>query len=73
VGKVNELGTLFSTIAGMLNLIAIIDAGFPGRPKKQGKRKVGLEAEHQDAEAALGTPSTVDDPRKGELPPGATP
>ncbi|HYE63577.1 MAG TPA: DUF6677 family protein [Phycisphaerales bacterium] len=37
VGKVNELGTLFSTIAGMLNLIAIIDAGFPGRPRKQRK------------------------------------
>lgn len=35
VGKVNELGTLFATIAGMLNLIAILDAGFPGRPRKQ--------------------------------------
>lgn len=31
LGRVNELGTLFSTIAGMLNLIAIIDAGFPTR------------------------------------------
>jgi hypothetical protein len=39
VGKVNELGTLFATIAGMLNLIAIIDAGFPGRPRKEEKRK----------------------------------
>jgi hypothetical protein len=72
VGKVNELGTLFSTIAGMLNLIALIDAGFPGRPKKQVKRKVGLQTGHADAEAGLGTPTTVDDPHKGGLPGGAT-
>jgi hypothetical protein len=26
LGRVNELGTLFCTIAGMLNLIAVIDA-----------------------------------------------
>lgn len=31
IGKVNELGTLFATIAGMLNLIVILDAGFPSR------------------------------------------
>jgi len=31
IGKMNEIGTLFSTIAGMLNLIAILDAGFPSR------------------------------------------
>lgn len=31
VGKMNEIGTLFSTIAGMLNLIVILDAGFPSR------------------------------------------
>jgi hypothetical protein len=37
VGKVNELGTLFATIAGMLNLIAVIDASFPGRPKREEK------------------------------------
>jgi hypothetical protein len=30
VGKMNEIGTL-STIAGMLNLIVILDAAFPGR------------------------------------------
>jgi hypothetical protein len=29
IGKVNELGTLFATIAGMMNLIVILDAGFP--------------------------------------------
>jgi len=29
ISKVNELGTLFATIAGMLDLIAVIDAGFP--------------------------------------------
>lgn len=28
IGRVNELGTLFATIAGMLNLIVVIDAGF---------------------------------------------
>ena len=31
VGRVNELGTLFCTIAGMLNLICIIDALFRHR------------------------------------------
>ncbi|HYF16183.1 MAG TPA: DUF6677 family protein [Phycisphaerales bacterium] len=34
VGKVNELGTLFTALAGMLNLIAIIDAGFPTRRRE---------------------------------------
>ena len=29
VGKMNELGTLFATVAGMMNLIVIIDAAFP--------------------------------------------
>ncbi|GJQ29369.1 MAG: hypothetical protein HBSAPP03_12530 [Phycisphaerae bacterium] len=29
IGKMNEIGTLFATIAGMMNLIAVIDAGFP--------------------------------------------
>jgi hypothetical protein len=72
VGKVNELGTLCSTIAGMLNLIAIIDAGFPGRPKKQRRRKVGLQTEHGDAEAPLDTLATVQDPHQGGLP-GAKP
>ncbi len=31
LGRVNELGTLFATIAGMLNLICIIDAAFRHR------------------------------------------
>ena len=30
VGRANELGMLFITLAGMLNLIVIVDAGFPG-------------------------------------------
>jgi hypothetical protein len=29
LSKVNELGTLYSTIAGMLNVIAVLDAAFP--------------------------------------------
>ena len=35
LAKMNELGTLFCTIAGMLNLIAILDAAFhaPRRPE----------------------------------------
>lgn len=31
MAKVNELGTLFCTVAGMMNLIVIIDATFPRR------------------------------------------
>ena len=34
IAKVNELGTLFATIAGMLNLIAVIDAAFPTTRKQ---------------------------------------
>lgn len=33
LSKVNELGTLFATIAGMLNVIVIVDAAMPGRRK----------------------------------------
>lgn len=36
VGKMNELGTLFATVAGMLNVIAVIDAGFPVRSRSGG-------------------------------------
>lgn len=38
VGRVNELGTLFAAIAGMLNLICIIDAAFRHnvRPRREG-------------------------------------
>jgi hypothetical protein len=35
LGRMNELGTLFITIAGMLNLIAILDAAF--HPLRQGR------------------------------------
>jgi hypothetical protein len=31
VGKMNEVGTLYATIAGMLNLIVMIDAAMPSR------------------------------------------
>lgn len=31
VAKVNELGTLFCAVAGMLNLVVVFDALFPGR------------------------------------------
>jgi len=41
VGKMNEIGTLFSTIAGMVNLIAIIDAGFPS---SRARRRVASTA-----------------------------
>lgn len=34
LSKVNELGTLFATIAGMLNVIVIVDAALPGRRKE---------------------------------------
>jgi hypothetical protein len=36
VGRPAELGTLFSTIAGMMNLICIIDAGMRRRPAAGG-------------------------------------
>ncbi len=31
LAKMNEIGTLYCTVAGMLNLIVIIDAAFPSR------------------------------------------
>lgn len=31
LNKVNDLGTLYATIAGMLNLVCILDAGWPSR------------------------------------------
>jgi len=36
IAKMNELGTLFATIAGMLNLIAVLDAAFHSRPREGG-------------------------------------
>jgi len=35
LGKMNEIGMLYATIAGMLNLIIIIDAAFPSRPNQR--------------------------------------
>jgi hypothetical protein len=52
LSKVNELGTLFSTIAGMLNLIAVIDAAFPTTRRKQGA----------SASATAAAPSPVSTP-----------
>jgi len=36
IGKINEIGMLACTLAGMLNVIVIIDAGFPTRRKPRG-------------------------------------
>lgn len=36
VTKMNELGTLAATLAGMINVIVIIDAAFPTRRRKAG-------------------------------------
>jgi hypothetical protein len=36
LGRMNELGMLSATIAGMLNFIIILDALFPGRPRSGG-------------------------------------
>lgn len=36
LGKMNEIGTLYCTIAGMLNLIVVIDAAFPTRRRARG-------------------------------------
>lgn len=41
IGKVNELGTLFAAIAGMMNIIAIIDAAYPTTRIKGSKDAVG--------------------------------
>jgi hypothetical protein len=58
LGRMNELGTLFCTIAGMLNLIVILDALFYSKilPPKE----LGLRATLADAEAPLGSPQAID-------------
>lgn len=54
VGKVNELGTLFCAVAGMLNVIVFIDALFPGRPKRgQRGRSGGITAGDVTGEMAI--------------------
>lgn len=35
LGKMNEIGTLYGTVAGMLNLVVIIDALFPGPGRRR--------------------------------------
>ena len=48
IGKMNELGTLFATIAGMLNFIIILDALLPskrGQPGRSALDKIPLSAE----------------------------
>ncbi len=40
IGKVNEIGTLYATIAGMLNLIVILDAFLPPRRLREDDRRV---------------------------------
>lgn len=37
LSKTNELGTLFGTIAGMLNVIAVVDAAFPTARRRSSK------------------------------------
>lgn len=66
LSKVNELGTLFATVAGMLNVIVIVDAAFPTR--RRPLRQVGLKATLADAQAPLSTPSVGDDPLQGGMP-----
>lgn len=34
IGRMNELGTLFAAIAGMLNVIVFLDALLPSRPRR---------------------------------------
>lgn len=41
LGRVNELGTLFATVAGMMNLICIIDAAFHAPPQPRRRRDGG--------------------------------
>jgi hypothetical protein len=66
LSKVNELGTLFATVAGMLNVIMIVDAAFPARRREL--RQVGLKTRLEDAEAPFGTPAGGDDPLQGGTP-----
>ncbi len=42
LGKVNEVGSLYAALAGLVNLIAIIDAFWPDvRPAPQDERRAG--------------------------------
>jgi hypothetical protein len=62
LGKMNELGTLYCAIAGMLNLIAILDAFMhrpggglnPGDAKKTGRQQPRREDDAQGGEGGGG-------------------
>jgi hypothetical protein len=58
LGRMNELGTLFATVAGMLNLIVIIDALLHTKHTKV--RSVGLRTTLVDAESPPGSAQTID-------------
>jgi hypothetical protein len=58
LGRMNELGTLYCTIAGMLNLMVVIDALF--HTKRQPVRQVGLRTTLADAEAGLSARQSID-------------
>ncbi|MCB9840796.1 MAG: hypothetical protein H6809_03985 [Phycisphaeraceae bacterium] len=61
LGKVHEIGLLYTLVAGMLNLIVIIDAAFPGGRLVPGARKattpVAAEAAALAASSARGRAS----------------
>jgi hypothetical protein len=58
IGKVNELGTLFATIAGMMNLIALIDAAFPSPRRKAPERDAAAAATGAAAVVGVGVVKT---------------
>lgn len=43
VGRMNELGTLSAALAGMINLIVIIDAGFPTIRPRRKSEQLGID------------------------------
>ncbi|MFO0830412.1 MAG: DUF6677 family protein [Phycisphaerales bacterium] len=70
VGRVNELGMLMAGLAGMVNLIVILDAGFPSKRTDGAppRKNVGLKTTLADAEGSIHAPTTVDDPLKSGAP-----
>lgn len=63
LGRMNEMGTLFCTIAGMLNLIVIIDALM--HTKRIPARELGLRTGLPDANAPLAAPQSIDPSLRG--------
>jgi len=49
IGRMNELGTLFATIAGMLNLIVFLDALMPSRPPRRRGSKAAQPPQGMEA------------------------